>query len=338
MPAISNGKFVERIRFFDGQRLFASDLQDLEQFNRAMRWLHNQSLHRAGIASGFAVLGNRDAREIVIQPGYAIDVDGREIVLTTPLTLQIPPVASDGAGRPVSYDLVISYPSDEDAKEVETREGVCVSREAVRLREAPVVCWVELAPADGIGTQAALREERSAKSAQLAREIESGMRIRLARAEVLNCRLNQPLSLAQRRNSQPQQQPYTFAGRTPVTRQRIEEAVVGASGILLRLVVDTSGAAFRSTPRYFVHITGEREFSIKLGAQTFSLLLDGFGRVETSDRISFTYGLLIPRVLLDQPNLNLVDLAAALDPADGAPVETETPLKIWSVEWLGVEG
>jgi hypothetical protein len=203
------------------------------------------------------------------------------------------------------------------------------------------VCWVELAPADGIGTQAALREERSAKSQQLAREIEAGMRIRLARAEVLNCRLNQPLSLAQRRNSQPQQQPYTFAGRTPLTK-RILTASTEASGILLRVQVDTSAANFRSPPRYFAHITGERHFTIPILEVDRSLILDGFGRIEKSDRLSLSFGLLIPRILLDQHGVTsaeeLKKLVEALDPDDDPANTAETPLKTWAVEWLGVEG
>ena len=135
MPIIGTARFTERIKFFDGQRLFASDLQDLEQFNREMRWLHNQSLHQPGVASGYAVSGYKDDREVTIQPGYAIDSSGREIVLTKPEVLQVPPVANDGQGNPLYYDLVVSYPVDLLLKETETRDGVCVSRGAVRLRE-----------------------------------------------------------------------------------------------------------------------------------------------------------------------------------------------------------
>src|SRR5215510_1980027 len=134
MPIIGTSRFNERIKFFNGQRLFASDLQFLEQFNREMRWLHNQSLHQAGIGSGFAVSGNKDDRQVRIEPGYAIDSSGREIVLTQPEVLQVPPVANDGQGNPVYYDLAVSYPSDFMLKETETRDGICVSRTAVRLR------------------------------------------------------------------------------------------------------------------------------------------------------------------------------------------------------------
>mgnify|MGYP001036441712 CR=1 FL=1 len=50
--AVYGTQFLERIQFFNGQRLFASDLQALEAFNREMRWLHNQSLHQPGVGSG----------------------------------------------------------------------------------------------------------------------------------------------------------------------------------------------------------------------------------------------------------------------------------------------
>ena len=57
MGILDETKFVERVQFFNGQRLFASDLQSVEAFNREMRWLHNQSLHQPGVGNGYAVRG-----------------------------------------------------------------------------------------------------------------------------------------------------------------------------------------------------------------------------------------------------------------------------------------
>ena len=85
MPIIGGTRFLERSRFFDGQRLFASDLQAVEAFGREMRWLHNQSLHQPGIGSGFAVSGSKGDREVVIQPGYAIDAEGRDTYWAMPV-------------------------------------------------------------------------------------------------------------------------------------------------------------------------------------------------------------------------------------------------------------
>src|SRR5271169_2924862 len=82
MAIIGASQFLERLTFFNGQRLFADDLQTLESFNREMRWLHNQSLHQPGVGSGYAVTGAKGDRQVTVTPGYALDACGREIVLT----------------------------------------------------------------------------------------------------------------------------------------------------------------------------------------------------------------------------------------------------------------
>ncbi len=334
MPTISTARFTERIKFFDGQRLFASDLQDVEQFNREMRWLHNRSLHQAGVASGYAVSGNKDDREVTIQPGYAVDNTGREIVLTVPEVLQVPPVANDGQGNPVYYDLTVSYPDDSRLKETETRDGICVSRSAVRLREKPVFCWVQLEATGGGTGPNALAGDFQPKVKTLGDELERGARIRLARAEVLNCKLNQALSVAQRRNAKPSTQPFLFAGRTPAENKWNVPAPgsPGASpfGVTVTLRVDTSAAHFRTPPRYFAHVVGERLVELTVNGTPTTMVLDGFVRlIDTSDT-GFTFSLLIPAILFDR-NFSLPQVADALRPP-------ATALNKWYVEWMGVEG
>jgi len=330
MPTPAIGNFTERVQFFDGQRLFASDLQDLERFNLEMRRLHNQSLHQPGVASGYAVSGNKDDRQVTIQPGYAIDSQGREIVLTEPLTLQVPPVASDNAGRPVYYDLVVSYPAD--AELTENRAGVCVSRGAVRLREAPLFCWVELTPTDEPPGTTALAEARAAKLDSLKKDIEQGLRLRLARAEVLNCKLNQPLSIAQRRNARPVQQPYTYAGRTSTPGAWKVASSDPNVGIVLSLQINTQPAQFRSVPRYFAHVVGEREVSwLNDAGVTETRILDGFGRARNVLAASFEFSFLIPKMFFANDE-ELKDIAERI----GA--EKSELLNHWYVEWLGVEG
>ena len=135
---------VERPQFFDGQQLFAADLDGIVAFHRAMRWLHNRSLHQPGVGNGFAVSGRRGDREVPVQPGYALDSEGRELVLLETHVEPVPPVAGEPGGGPAFFDLVVSYPSDDDLEEAETREGVCLPRGVVRLREHPVFCWVRL--------------------------------------------------------------------------------------------------------------------------------------------------------------------------------------------------
>ncbi|MEY9697566.1 hypothetical protein ABIE71_000309 [Bradyrhizobium diazoefficiens] len=332
MPIASIAPAIERIKFFDGQRLFAADLQFLEQFNREMRWLHNQSLHQAGIGSGFAVSGNKGDREVRIEPGYAIDSSGREIVLTQPQVLQVPPVANDGEGNPVYYDLAVSYRDDSLLKESETRDGVCVSRSAVRYQETPVFCWVELVPTGDPPGKAALTAGRLAKLQAVNADLEAGRRIRLARAEVLNCKLNQPLSLAQRRNAKPAAQPYLFAGSTKDEKTPWDVALTG-SDITITLDVDTSAASFRGMPRYTAHAIGNRQFTVDLpSAPQQTLILDGFPRVETADASTtkFKFSLLIPQSLFGSGR-------KPTDVADALKANNSQALKGWYVEWLGVE-
>lgn len=343
MPIIGTSRFNERIRFFNGQRLFASDLQDVEQFNREMRWLHNESLHQAGVASGYAVSGNKDDREVSIQPGYAIDSRGREIVLTMPEVLQVPPVANDGQGNPVYYDLTVSYPSDVMLKETETRDGICASRSAIRLREKPVFCWVELVSTSNLFGAEAITEGRQAKLGPINKQVEEGLRIRLARAEVLNCKLNQPLSVAQRRNAKPASQPFIFAGRTKKDLAWKAKPTPEKFGIEIIVRVDTSAAHFRTPPRYAANIIGPRQVKLVIEKKEVPVFVDWFERIyalseestpdflktDSDDRVGFKFSLFIPAMLIDLKTLGLTLQAAA----DALP----PALKDWYVEWMGVE-
>jgi len=199
MGVLDEMRFLERQQFFDGQRLFASDLQEVEAFHREMRWLHNESLHQPGIGNGYAVSGSEEDRVITVGAGYALDALGREIGLIDDKELQVPPVSGARGGGPAYFDLVVSYPDDDDLEEAETRAGICVERGVVRLREEPVFCWVALVkteagkfvPADTGGT--------------IALDIEQGMKIVIGRVAVQNCQLFEAVSLEQRRNARPAQ-------------------------------------------------------------------------------------------------------------------------------------
>ena len=105
MSFVEATRSVERQTFFDGQRLFAADLQALEGFNREMRWLHNRSLHQPGIGNGFAVSGRKGDRQVIVGPGYAIDDIGHEIVLTSSRTIPVPPVAGNFTSDEVRTNL-----------------------------------------------------------------------------------------------------------------------------------------------------------------------------------------------------------------------------------------
>jgi hypothetical protein len=263
--AVYGTQFLERIQFFNGQRLFASDLQALEAFNREMRWLHNQSLHQPGVGSGYAVVGRKGDRQVTVAPGYALNLLGQEIILTEAHVEPIPPVSDNGAGAPAFYDLTVSYPDDTALKPAETRDGICLPVGVVRLREEPVFCWVRL---NDDGTQPV--------DAQLKNRIQQGLFIVLARIEVFNCQLKQPVSVEQRRNARPSKQPYIACGEvTPSDEDwRIEylggavppvQVDLGATTLQFPPVriyakVDTSAAGFQATPEYTARLIGERRY------------------------------------------------------------------------------
>ena len=326
MGVLDETRFVERLQFFDGQRLLASDLQGIEAFNREMRWLHNRSLHQPGVGNGFAVYGKKGDRTVTIGPGYAIDARGREIVLTeTSLDpLPIPPVASELDGRSVFYDLTVSYPDDADLEESEFRQGICESRGVVRLREAPVLCWVRLQ-----------RDEHGnlvVQSTALKARIVEGLAIILARIEVLNCQLEADVSTAERRAARASRQPHIAAGSETPDWETQPPPLGAAPGvnaapvhaILLKADIDTRSAGFVNTPHYMARVAGDRLITIKPTDGTpVTILVDAIVSILPG---AGPAGFRIQALIVALPlNTDLTEsFTAALLPA-------------WSVEWVGIE-
>jgi hypothetical protein len=262
MSIIGSTQFLERIQFFNGERLFATDLQALEAFNREMRWLHNQSLHQAGVGSGFQVTGNVGDRQVTISPGYAIDSCGREIILTENQVLPIPPVADNGSGAPVFYDLTVSYPDDSQLVPAETRTGICMPAGVISLREAPVFCWVQLSddPTNHQPVDPRLKDR-----------IKKALFLVLAQVQIFNCQLNQPVSTVPRRNARPAKQPRVACGTftptswtavgIPSSAPNSTTVTIPTTGpvfpsVAISTNVDTSSGLFQATPTYTARLTG----------------------------------------------------------------------------------
>jgi hypothetical protein len=333
MAIIGSTQFLERIQFFNGERLFASDLQALEAFNREMRWLHNQSLHQAGVGSGFQVTGNVGDRQVTVFPGYALDSCGREIVLTEPQVLPIPPVADNGSGGPMFYDLTVSYPSDTDLTPSETREGICgpAMPGVVRLREAPVFCWVRLSN-DPTNPQPV--------DARLANRIKTALMIVLAQIQVFNCQLKQPVSAIQRRNARPAKQPRIGCGIQPSGNWSPPAAAgagtaIGANGITFsgsyyQLSVQTASGGFQSTPFYSARLVGTRQFTT--------------AATDPNGATPYFADALI-NILQSNPAPTATSFTIQIFPFYAASSTGSSPLasditaavQSWSVGWMGIE-
>lgn len=320
---------IERLRFFDGQQLYADDLQGIESTNRRLRWLHNRSLHQPGVGSGLAVTGRAGDREVRIQPGYALDTSGRELILTDTRIEAVPPIGGDPDGRAATFDLTVSYPSDDDLEVAETRAGVCAPRGVVRLREQPVFCWVRLRR-DATGNLRPVDETQRL-------DIQNGEKIPLARAQVQDCRLNADLAIAVRRNARPPQRPRLgcatvqvswSAVQPPPTAPVILDAVAETGAPLeLRATIDTSAAGFRVTPCYFARVAGTRPLSVRLPAPSTKRLwlLDGPAHVLDPTPRGFVC------------SVPLLVYAGVFEPAFAGPIESAAS-ESWQVTSLGVEG
>jgi len=98
------GKSSARVKYFNGQHLRLEDFQDEQAYHIAMRRRHNISHHTWGIIHG---LGVRVADgTVAVQPGMAIDVFGRELIVETSVT--VPASAFTDKGSTV-LDLWLVY-------------------------------------------------------------------------------------------------------------------------------------------------------------------------------------------------------------------------------------
>lgn len=76
---------TKRLKYFTHQFLREQDFEAEQAYHIAMRRLHNRAVHGWGIVEGLAV-HKKNEKEITIDPGVAIDGQGREIVLTNQVT------------------------------------------------------------------------------------------------------------------------------------------------------------------------------------------------------------------------------------------------------------
>jgi len=306
---------LERVTFFDGQRLSAADLANVQAYHQELRWLHNRSLHTWGVGLGLGVSGNKGDRQVVVAPGYGVDTLGREIVLTESQVIPVPPVAGASSGGEAVYYLTVSYTDDADLEPTETRQGVCKPGGAVRLPEMPKLAWKEP------GT------------------IQRGYDLVLAQIWVLNCQLNRPVSLEARRQAQPSQQPYiaagqTVPGETAWTLWQIVPTGGQTTTLGVQTTVDTSGARFRLTPRYLARIQGDRYLPAAAAGPNApqGLLVEGFTSVGDPKAYGFTLRIFLP---LD---LDVHGIPLNPDSIQTGLVDLVRNQLQWHVVWMGVEG
>jgi hypothetical protein len=128
---------IERLRYWQGQKLRSRDFRDQMEMAAQLRWWHNRALHQAfGVRSGLTVARVMLAGQFTavrIACGVAYDCYGRELLLQTVRELRLP-----NPTNPMT--LLIRY--KETAQLLSRREvlPVCVpGGSAVGLEEADVL-------------------------------------------------------------------------------------------------------------------------------------------------------------------------------------------------------
>lgn len=87
---------IERIRYFTGQVLGESDLAQEQGYLREKARRHNRLVHGWGIVSGLDVRSGPTGGEVTVEPGYALDPNGDEIVVADAVIVDLLTEEEDG--------------------------------------------------------------------------------------------------------------------------------------------------------------------------------------------------------------------------------------------------
>ena len=134
---------LERLHYFNGQRLVARDLELEQHYHMEVRRILNAGLYSAGVVSGLTVTVV-DAKHVRVSRGVALDPAGREVILLSDVTLAVPnrlPVSSLPG-----YYVVIRYGEETvPGVRADCEPGVGTTPPS-RVREAPILAFTEVWP------------------------------------------------------------------------------------------------------------------------------------------------------------------------------------------------
>lgn len=119
----------KRMNYFDRQFLRAADFKVEQEYHLQRHRLHNKLLHTPGVAKDLQVSGIAGTNTLTVAPGIAIDVEGREIVLSEGESYDL----KQPLIEPGKYVLTVRL--DEGPSDFSTDPGV---NGATRIREKPV--------------------------------------------------------------------------------------------------------------------------------------------------------------------------------------------------------
>ncbi|NJL22533.1 MAG: hypothetical protein HC895_19695 [Leptolyngbyaceae cyanobacterium SM1_3_5] len=116
----------------------------------------------------------------------------------------------------------------------------------------------------------------------------------LATIQVQSCQLLKDVSIAERRDAVPAQQPYIAAGQTEPGKTEWQLFPNKDSPIGVRAIVSTNSAGFRTPPRYQAHIVGDRLVSDTVNEQSRQFVVDGYAQVAGASATQFEMQVILP--------------------------------------------
>lgn len=314
---------LELPRYFAGQRLTAAQLNANTSTERERRWFHNRALHGTGISTGLVVTKGESDSELVVQPGHAIDPEGRDLVVTASATIQVPPVSGgiteEGQPQPERFFVVIRWP---EAAEPVRGTGPCDAEGVIGMPENALVEIVrEDLPND----------------------------VPLAIVEVHDCAVFS-LSLSPRNVLGERRLPYVDGGVFIPTAGpagspgswSLLTAGRRATAYALSVTVDTSEAGFHGVPRYQARVSGRRRGSVPDGSGDFLLWTpDAYVTDESTTSLTMAVAILSVWQIVRERDFEQGTFQQFLDEHYEHPTDflsTITDDLGWGVTWIGVEG
>jgi hypothetical protein len=148
---------LDRLNYFNGQRLVAADLRLEQEYHlRVRRWL-NRTLYTPGIAGGLEVkVSPLSPRKVTVSAGVAIDALGREVILVEDTEVEAVGVPSTEADWVFGNYLTIEYAEEtvsavQDGCAVKTEKCDLAWGGPTRIRATPRLSFQSAWPNEAAG-------------------------------------------------------------------------------------------------------------------------------------------------------------------------------------------
>jgi hypothetical protein len=156
MTTQATGEPLDRLNYYNGQRLEAEDLRTEQDYHIRVRRLLHQALYTPGIASGLEVSPGPNPHTLTLSPGVALDALGREVILIEATDVQVRGLPRTDPAWVYSNFLFIQYAEEQTG----VTSGGCRLAAGgsdlawagpTRIRALPLVGFADTWPNEGAG-------------------------------------------------------------------------------------------------------------------------------------------------------------------------------------------